>query len=443
MTMSTGVKGGIASCVLAAISMQATTSQASEQSEAGGFVADSHLTAVLRNYFWHQTGDLGPQRDWNQGVLANFVSGFTQGTVGIGMDAFTYANARLDGGGGRTGSMTEQVDGNGNPTHGYAKAGGSIKVRMSNTTLRYGDLEPAAPVFAVGNFYLLNQTASGFMVDSTDVPDLALHAGHFTSGTGYLTTSRQGELGLAYANVNTTDVDYAGAMYSLATSTSLTLYGSRYKDIMDQYYINANDVRVFSDDQSLTTDFNLYRSLSSGQAKAGDINLTSASLSLAYAFGAHTLTVAHQRIMGDTPQDYAAIGGTEPGVSIGKFSNGIYLANPAELSDFNSPRERSWQLRYDLNMEPYGVPGLAFMAKQLWGSHIDGTHVDNRSAYLGFYGEGESEHETNLSVKYTIQSGPAKSLAVTLVGAKHTGATSTGGDNTLTRLVVDYPISFF
>lgn len=232
-------------------------------------------------------------------------------------------------------------------------------------------------------------------------------------------------------------------MYSLSKSTSVSFYGSRYKDIMDQYYINANDVRVLSDNQSLTTDFNLYRSLDSGHAKAGDINLTSASLSLAYAIGAHTLTVAHQRIMGDTLQDYAAMGGTETGVAIGKYSNGIYLANPAELSDFNSPRERSWQLRYDLNMAAYGVPGLAFMAKQLWGCHIDGTHVSASSAYAGYCGADENEHETNLSVKYTLQSGPAKNLALTLVGAKHTDATSTSGDNTMTRLVVDYPISFF
>lgn len=442
--MSKRVKGGLGTTILVLLSSSALTAHGSEQSDAQGFVADSHLTALLRNYFWHQTGDLGAQRDWEQGLMVNFTSGFTQGTVGFGLDAFTYADAKLDGGKGRTGSPIEQVDGNGDPSKGYAKGGGSVKVRISNTTVRAGDLAPSAPVFAVGTgYYLLDQTASGFMIDSNEITGLALHAGHFTSGTGYLTTARGGELGLAYAGVNTSEVDYLGGVYSLSPELSLTLYGSRYKDIENQYYFNANFAHALSTDQSLTTDFNLYRSLDAGQAKAGDINLTSASLSLAYAIGAHTVTVAHERVMGDTPQDYAAIGGTEPGVAIGKYSNGIYLANPSELSDFNSPHERSWQLRYDLNMATYGVPGLAFMAKQVWGSHIDGTHVDSSSAYFGFYGKDDQERETNLSVKYTLQSGPAKNLALTLVGARHTGNTSTSGDNNMVRMVADYPISFF
>ncbi|MNF92914.1 Porin D precursor [compost metagenome] len=147
--------------------------------------------------------------------------------------------------------------------------------------------------------------------------------------------------------------------------------------------------------------------------------------------------------MGDQPFDYAAIGDTSPGVAIGKYSQGEYLANPGELSDFNAPQERSWQLRYDLNMADYGVPGLTMMAKQVWGSNIDGTHVDQTSAYFGFYGKDESERETDVSLKYVIQSGPAKALGLTLVGAKHNGSLSTGGDNTMTRFVVDYPINFF
>ncbi|MGH9949260.1 MAG: OprD family outer membrane porin [Pyrinomonadaceae bacterium] len=433
----------LAACTLSILSAYSIAACANEQSEANGFLDDSHLSAVLRNYFWHQTGDLGHQRDWEQGMMLNFQSGFTQGLVGVGADAFIYANATLDSGSGRTGGPNLQVDSDGNPTDGYAKGGGSVKLRLSNTVVRAGDLEPVVPVFAVSSYYLLNQTANGVMFDSKEIQDLTLQGGHFTSGTGLLTTARSGELGLAYAGVNTSAIDYLGGVFALSKNFSVSAYASRYEDLMNQYYLNGNYILTFDDKNSLATDFNLYRSIDSGQANAGAINVTAASLSLAYTTGAHTLTLAHVRVMGDQPFDYAAIGGTAPGVAIGKYSGGIYLANSTEISDFNGPNERSWQLKYEVNMENYGVPGLSLVAKHIYGSNIDGTHVNSDSAYYGFYGKNDKEEETDLSAKYIVQSGTFQKLALTFVTSKHTGNQSTAGDNTLARLVVDYPISFF
>ena len=45
----------------------------------------------------------------------------------------------------------------------------------------------------------------------------------------------------------------------------------------------------------------------------------------------------------------------------------IWLANSVQYSDFNAPNERSVQIRYDLNMKHYGVPGLTFMARYIKG----------------------------------------------------------------------------
>lgn len=441
--VKTCVKNGIVTYALVVLSGYSSMSKASEQSESNGFVADSHLVALLRNYFWNLKGDLGHQRDWEQALMVNFRSGFTQGAVGIGVDSFVYANATLDSSSGHIGGPNLQVDGHGNPTDGYAKGGGAIKLRLSNTTLKVGDMETTAPVFTTGYYYQLNQTVSGLMVDSNEINDLTLHAGHFTSGTGRLSTARNGELGMTYAGVNTPEVNYVGGVYSVSPQLSFSLYGARFKDLEDNYYFNANYVYVISDEQSLTTDFNMYRVLDSGQANAGSINVTAASLAMTYAIGAHAFGFAHVRIMGDEPFDYAAIGSTSPGVAAGKPSASIYVANSVELSDFNSPGERSWQLNYGLDMAGYGVPGLSMMAKYIYGSHINGTGVDTSSAYFGFYGANEKEQEVDLSAKYVVQSGSAKDLSFSLVLAKHTGNQSTTGANTLARLIVDYPINFF
>jgi imipenem/basic amino acid-specific outer membrane pore len=53
-----------------------------------------------------------------------------------------------------------------------------------------------------------------------------------------------------------------------------------------------NLVHPLAVDQSVALDFNLYRTLDDGSAKAGTIDTTAASLAAAYTLGAHTFTLA-------------------------------------------------------------------------------------------------------------------------------------------------------
>ncbi|MDV7401855.1 OprD family outer membrane porin, partial [Arthrospira platensis SPKY1] len=55
------------------------------QAEAEGFVEGSALDLFLRNAFINRDYRDGNQdkREWGQGIVANFESGFTQGTVGF------------------------------------------------------------------------------------------------------------------------------------------------------------------------------------------------------------------------------------------------------------------------------------------------------------------------------------------------------------------------
>ena len=72
-------------------------SYASDQSDSKGFVADSSLNILNRNLFWNQNGNGAHTRDWSQALMATYSSGFTQGTVGIGIDAFADLALRIDG----------------------------------------------------------------------------------------------------------------------------------------------------------------------------------------------------------------------------------------------------------------------------------------------------------------------------------------------------------
>ncbi|MGQ7864052.1 OprD family outer membrane porin [Pseudomonas sp. 32A] len=421
----------------------APASRASEQSDSGGLIADSHLNAITRTLLERQSGDSANYRDWSQGLLINYISGFTQGLIGFGFDAQVDTAVKLDGGRGHAGSVSVPMDSNGDPQSTWAKSGGSVKMRVSNTTIRYGDAEPTTPVLAVGNSYQLDQTVRGWMIDSNEFGDLALKAGSFTSGTGYASTSHSGTLALGYGGTTTRRIDYAGGTYTLSKGLSTSFYQAQYKDVMNLSYFNLNDAYALSDHQSLLGDVTVYRATDAGSANAGGIDMTALSLSLAYTFGAQTVGVSNQQIHGDQPYDYAAIGGESAGVAGGKFSNSIYLANSNYISDFNAPNESSWQVRYALDLAGLGWPGAVTNLKYTRGTGIDGSDTQADSAYYGFYGDGQREHEIDFDLTYVVQSGAAKNFSMRLVQGWHSGAQSTGGRISQTRLILDYPFSFF
>ena len=85
----------------------ATQAMASDQSDSKGFVDDSHLNVLLRNAYINRDYKSGnPDKiEWGQAAIGTFQSGFTQGTVGVGVDAFGLYALRLDGGRGETGAQ--------------------------------------------------------------------------------------------------------------------------------------------------------------------------------------------------------------------------------------------------------------------------------------------------------------------------------------------------
>ncbi|KAF1069101.1 MAG: Porin D [Pseudomonas citronellolis] len=334
-------------------------------------------------------------------------------------------------------------DHDGDPSRDYGKAGGDVKMRISNTTLAYGEMQPQAPVFATADNYLMPQTATGFHLTSHEIQGLDLDAGRFTAGTGTTSTRHDGDLIASYANVTSSAATFAGAKYAFNKQFNASLYVDRLQDVWDQYYTNLNFTQPLGGDQSLGLDFNLYRTQDSGSARAGSINTTAFSLAAAYTVGAHTFTVAGQKVHGAEPFDYMGFGSLDSGTTGGRYGNSIYLADSVQYSDFNGPNERSLQVRYDLDLSSYGVPGLSFMVRHIRGYGIDGSHLDASSAYYNDYGSDDQEHETDAEAKYVVQSGPAKDLSFHLRQAWHAGDPSTGGRLEQTRLITEYPLNIF
>ena len=431
-----------------AVAVAAASSQlamASAQSESKGFVEDSNLVLLNKNYYFNRdfrnnTGGQSYREEWAHGVLATFESGYTQGTVGFGVDAHGALGIKLDSGGGTSGTgllPTSSEDGRAQDDYSYA--GGAVKVRLSNTELKYGNLIPTAPVFATGTARLFPGTATGFQLLSSEIENLSLDAGHFTSiRDGSRETNSDGEITTAYDGLgfSANSADYLGGTYAFSDNFSTTLFAAQLEDVWNQYYANLNYTLPLSDEQALTFDANVYDTSDTGDSKAGDINTTAWSLSGAYSLGAHKLTLAYQQVDGDEPMDYISMDGRNAGDS-------IYLANSVQYSDFNAPNETSWQLRYDLDMASFGVPGLTFMARYLTGEDIDGTKADPNGAYT-YFGKGGEEWERNLEAKYVVQEGAAKDLSIRVRHstwrANGVANAALGNDMDEIRVITEYPL---
>ncbi len=67
-----------------------------------GFIEGSEVNLLLRNFYFNRDfrkGQSSPAgggytEEWVQGFMANFSSGFTQGTLGVGIDAFAQLGVR-------------------------------------------------------------------------------------------------------------------------------------------------------------------------------------------------------------------------------------------------------------------------------------------------------------------------------------------------------------
>ena len=420
-----------------ALAVAAGTSQmalASSQSESKGFVEDSSLNILSRNLYinrdYHRGGSAanyevtesanpaGYTAEWGQGFIGTFESGFTEGTVGFGVDAYGLLGIKLDSGKGRAGILEMQQDHDGRTSDEYGEAGAAVKVRVSESVLKYGNQFVALPVFSTDDSRLLPEASTGTLLTSREIEGLEINAGRFTAINQQWETNRDSS-GLESINV-------LGGSYSFNDNLSAALYAS--DDTFKKNYANLNYTVPFSDEQSLNVDFNIYTTDYDKKAYGKSLDNTIWSLAAAYTMGAHTLTLAHQRSSGDAGYDYGADGGGT-----------IFLANSVQVKDFNAEDENSWQARYDLDMATFDVPGLSFMARYITSDNATLRADDN----VTIEATNAGRWERNFEAKYVVQAGAAKDLSLRLRQATVRSDEDFGSSNDLdeVRLIVEYPLS--
>jgi imipenem/basic amino acid-specific outer membrane pore len=406
-----------------ALAVAAGSSQmamASSQSESKGFLEDSTLNLFNRVLYMNRdfrTG--GPQRsaqsyreETGLGIRVLAESGFTQGTVGVGVDAHSLSSIKIDGGRGHKGNGLFDTTSNGHNDDTQTEVGGAIKFRISDTVLKHGNMMVGSPVFSTDDSRILPEVATGTLLTSNEIEGLELTAGRFTAISSQKSSDRD-TFGLKEINI-------IGAGYSFTDNFYGAIHHSDAEDNFKKTYVNLNYNLPLAESQALNFDFNGYKTSGDGKELQGEMDNTIWSLAAAYSMGAHKLTVAHQRSTGDTGYRYGDID-----------ANGtIWLSNSVQYSDFNQKDETSWQVRYDVNMAEYGVPGLSFMTRYTIGDNIDVAGDNNAE-----------ERELDIEAKYVIQEGAAKDLSFRVRNAFYRADNSLDGDLNDFRVIVEYPLS--
>ena len=432
----------------AALVMLGTSALAAE---GGGFVEDMRWRVLQRSVYEHRSylhGDRSnggrnatlPKarrsdyaQEWGYGVIGTVESGFTPGWIGFGVDAHASLARSLDGDDLRVGKIRMlPVDGAGYAQDGIARGGVALKARVSVTVLTVGEQRVKTPVFSASDSRLLPETMRGWLLTSREFDTLTLQAGRFTGSTDRHARGTNNPLIVNYLDPKSPrgDVfDFAGGTWKGIPSLSLTAYVGRLKDTWRTGYLGAQYTVPLQDKRALSFDLQVYRSKDTGRALAGPVDTTAASLMSTYTHGPHRVGLGWQKVAGDTPFDYVTRGA-------------VWLGNAAQLSDFNAPHERSWQLRYEVDAARWGAPGLSLGAAYIRGSGIDGSRVPARGGYawLG-YGQGGRHWERDLWLRYTVQQGSAKGLALLLRYGEHRNNKAQAELNARQiRVALEYPI---
>ncbi|WP_426134245.1 OprD family porin [Pseudomonas sp. PWP3-1b2] len=392
------------------------------------FFEDSSGTLETRNMYFNRdfrdgTGALQSKRDeWAQGFMLNLQSGYTDGTVGFGVDALGMLGVKLDSSPDRTGTGLLPTHDDGRAANEYSKLGVTGKVKVSATELKIGSLIPELPILKPNDGRILPQTFNGGLLTSKEFKNLVLTGGRLDKArdrddTSYEDIALNNKNSRFLSGATGKHFNFGGADYKFADKITGSYHFAQLDDVYRQHFLGLVAARPMGPG-TVGADVRLAISDDTGSARGGKIDNTSFSSLFSYGLNGHKLSAGYQRMFGDSAFPY--VDGSDP-----------YLVNFVQINDFAGAEERSWQARYDYDFAKLGIPGLSFMSRYLSGDNIK---LKN--------GETAKEWERNSEVRYVVQSGTFKDVAFRLRNATYrTNYSARDADEV--RVLVSYSVALW
>jgi len=394
---------------------------------AAGFIEDSKATLGLRNFYINTDNrdGTGPNKneEWGQGFDLRFISGYTQGTVGFGIDAIGLLGVKLDSGGGTNGATATSYGGtvfpsksNGEAVDNFSSLGLTAKAKISQTELKLGTLQPKNPVIVTNDGRLLPQTWQGGQITSGEIKDLTLVGGQIEAVKGRNSSNNE-QLSIGGANTRGTAFRdsnkfiYAGGDYKITKDLTAQYYYGNLEDFYKQHFLGLvhnwaigpgvlkSDLRYFnsSDDGKNGTNSAYYSTgnYTGFRNGRGEVSNNLYSGLFLYTVAGHTFGGGYQVSNGSS--DF-------PWLNQGDGSSN-YTITDMQIQKFGRAGEKTWQARYSYDFAKVGVPGLTAGAVYLKGDDIDTVGTNGREN-----ASGASEWERDFTLAYVVPEGPLKNV---------------------------------
>jgi hypothetical protein len=382
---------------------------------AQGFVDDAQGKLTLRNYYFNDDYRDGGEdrREWAQGFLLNLQSGFTEGTVGFGLDALGLFGLKLDSSPTHAGTGLLPVHDDGHAADGFSSAGVTAKMRIGEMLVKTGTLQPKIPVLVYNDGRLLPQTFEGTQIEYKGIRNLYLHTGHLDKFKQRNSTDSVDIYPQGYSGKGT-DFDFAGATYSFTPNLSGTWYYGEMRDFYRQQFLGlVHKLPIGSG--SLTSDLRYFISADAGEARNGAVDADMFSGLFTYRLGPQALGIGYQKVSGDIALPYTSVS------TVYSFSN-------ASVGKFIQAGEQTWMLRYDYDFAAL-LPGLSFMTRYYKGENGD------------FKGRETREWGSDTNLRYVIQDSAFKGVGIEVRKAKYRSTYVSDRDNL--RLYLTYELALW
>jgi hypothetical protein len=429
-----------------AILLAAGSMSAEAADGAHGFLEDSKATLSMRTLYFNSdnrdgAADPSKTEETAQGFVLRYESGFTQGTVGFGLDAQALLGVTLDSGRGRhVGSGMIPSDGD-DAADSWSSFGPTAKMRIAKTELRYGTLLPKLPILISNDARVLPQSFTGTQVTSKDIDGLTLTGGLLEQAVGRASTDRTG-LSVAGATRDSNKFYFAGGDYEITKTLKAQYYFAQLEDFYNQNFVGLTHLLPIDSASSITTDLRYFRTTSSGANSSaagraqgyrasgytednnGEIDNSTWAAMITYANGGHAVTLGHQRV-GDGSNFVQPNQGSLPDKGAGGGS--VYLPTDRMIQSFTRAGEQTHFGQYTYDFAALGVPGLKASIVYLKGTDIK---VQN--------GSDQSEWERDMTLDYVVQSGTFKNVGFSLRNGQSN--TDAGRDVDQSRFIINYSI---
>lgn len=398
---------------------------------------DSKGSLELKNFYFNRdfndaTVTVSKREEWAQGFIINLQSGFTDGTVGFGLDALGLLGVKLDSSPNRSGTGLLSRDSDGRASDNYSKLELTAKARIAKSELKVGGLNPVLPLLASNNTRLLPQIFNGAQLTSKDIKSLTVTIGQVDSvkqrdSVDSEDLSASSQLGGYSSTVTSDHYTYAGIDYQISPSLKVAY---QYGDLENLF---RRDYAGFKFNMPLSkgrvyAEVRYIEGKESGNKLLGKVDNRTISSNVGYSLMGHTFNLGYQAASGATAYPYVA-------------GSDTYLFGEMLVSNFALANEDVWYAGYTYDFVALGLPGLTWNLRYAKGENVDPSNINTvRSKALRAKGAEGEEWERVSDLTYVVQSGVFKNTSLRWRNAINRSTYADGANEN--RLIIGYVYNF-